>query len=412
LLSKPLRIRGFVYIIIALLLISSAAFAAPMTSNSTTMPMSYSTGAHGANVTPAGKSPTTGLDWSGAYRPVFVQISNDPGARPHWNMSEADIVYEAIYWGPTYTRYSAVYSDNHPDYVGSIRSARVFHLQMREEWDCPMVFWGGQGWDSKDNAPEVINIRTFFKTQNVPKEFQFSGAGGGIGVDTGHVPVNDIFGRDPTAKRDLLHAAIVNLQYLVENHWPQNSDGTPYAPKSHAFSFSSTPTRGQDTAVKVDIPYDGQTNHYHPSYTFNAATRQYERWYNGEEQYDGKSGKRIVASNVIVQYCKLEFYSNSAQRPIMLMTNGGIMDAFIDGQHIRGSWVRNTLADRTVFLDMNGNELTFLPGKTFVQIVPEYQKGMTYVSADGAAHDFDMGTDIQAPLLDDPGDVSEMEKMG
>ncbi|MCL1964661.1 MAG: DUF3048 domain-containing protein [Firmicutes bacterium] len=394
-------------VILSLLLVlcaSCTALAAPLTSNTATMPMSYSTGAHGANATPAGKSPTTGLDWSGAYRPVFVQISNDPNARPHWNMSEADIVYEAIYWGPTYTRYSAVYSDNHPDYVGSIRSARVFHCQLREEWDCPMVFWGGQGWN--DKPPDVVNIKTFFKTQNVPKEFQFSGTD----ADSGKVPVNDVFGRDRSANRDILHAAIANLQYLAESKWPANSDGSPYVPKSHAFSFSNTPTRGQDTAIEVRIPYD--TKDHFPSYTFNAASRQYERWYNGQEQYDGKSGKRIVASNVIVQYCKLEFFGNNASRPIVLTTNGGIMDAFIDGQHIRGSWVRNTLADRTIFLDVNGNELTFLPGKTFIQIVPEYQKGMAYVSADGAVHDFNMGTDIQAPQLDELGDLSDMEKMG
>ena len=367
------------------------------------MPASYSTGAQGANVAPAGKSPTTGLNWSGEYRPVFVQISNDGNARPHWNMSEADVVYEAIYWGPTYTRYSAVYNDNHPDYVGSIRSARVFHCQIREEWDCPMVFWGGQGWG--DNAPEPVNIKVFFKTRNVPAEFLFSGTE----LDTQQIPINALMGRDPTAGRDLLHAAIANIQYLVENKWPTNADGTPYEPKNHAFSFSNTPSRGQDSAQAVYIPYD--TNDHFPHYTFNTTSREYERWYNGEEQFDGKSGKRIVASNVIVQFCKLEYFGGSAQRPVVTTTGTGVMDAFIDGQHIRGSWSRNALPDRTIFLDMNGNEITFLPGKTFIQIVPE-SFGYTYVSNDGQERKISMGTDVQPEAFEDAGDLSEMENMG
>jgi len=394
------------------LTVSSLAVAAPLTSNSKTMPMSHSTGAFGTNVAQSGKSPTTGLPWEGEYRPVFVQISNDPNARPHWNMSEADIVYEAIYWGPTYTRYSAVYSDNHPDYVGSVRSARTFHLALRQEWDCPIFFWGGQGWDSGSNVPGPVNIRTFFKDNNVSSDFIFSGTD----LDTKAVPVSAVAGRDPGAGRDTLHAAIVNVQYLVENKWPKNTDGTSYAPSSHTFNFSNSPSRGQDSAIAVYIPYD--TSDHFPHYTFNASTRQYERWYNGKEQFDGRakladgSNKRIVASNVIVQFCKLEYMNRNAQMPIVYTTGSGVMDAFIDGRHIRGKWVRNALADRTVFLDASGSEITLLPGKTFIQIVPESQS-YYYTSADNAKIDINMGSDVQpdAEAFDDAGDLSEMEKM-
>ena len=98
-----------------------------MTYNQLTVPAAYTTGAYGVNEVPEGKSPTTGLDWEGEYRPVLVQISNSDGARPHWNMSEADIVYESLLWGPGHTRYSCLFNDNHPEFVGAVRSARLHH---------------------------------------------------------------------------------------------------------------------------------------------------------------------------------------------------------------------------------------------------------------------------------------------
>ncbi|HIT69578.1 MAG TPA: DUF3048 domain-containing protein, partial [Candidatus Aphodomonas merdavium] len=131
--SKLLRILTFTVIIS--LVLGVTAVAAPMTNNKLTMPSAYTTGAYGVNEVPEGKSPTTGLDWEGEYRPVVVQISNSAEARPHWNMSAADIVYESLLWGPGHTRYTLVFNDNHPDYVGAVRSARINHCQIRQEWD-------------------------------------------------------------------------------------------------------------------------------------------------------------------------------------------------------------------------------------------------------------------------------------
>ena len=390
--SKSLRIM--VFSLIMTLFISSVALSAPLTSNPDTMPMAYSTGAFGANTAPEGKSPTTGLDWSGEYRPFLVQIDNTSGARPHLNLSEADIVYESINWGPAHTRYTAVYNDNHPSLVGSVRSARWHHCELREEWDCPIVFWGGQ-------QTTGTSIYDFFKVNNVANKFLIDGT-----RNPGRVPYDRALSR--ISKRVSPHNAVVDLAYLAENVWPTNDDGTDYVPRNHAFKFSTTPTRGQDSAQEIYICYDAKE--YFPHYTFNSASREYERWYNGVEQYDGESGKRIVAHNVIVQYCKLEYFSGSAQRPMITTTKGGLIDAFIDGQHIRGTWVRNTLSDRTIFLDMNGNELTLLPGKTFIQIVPESFE-FSYFNADGTERVTNMGTEIEIEQFDDAGNMSEMDQM-
>lgn len=389
-LTKTTRILSLCLLL--MIMMTSAASAAPMTTTNT-MPQAQTTGSYGTNEVFAGTSPTTGLQTgSELYRPLMVQISNSAEARPHWNLSEADIVYEMIYWGPAHTRYSAIYNDNHPELVGSVRSARLANCEIRQEWDCPFVFFGGQ------DMPGT-SIYDFFSENNVPKAFRFDGTGNG-----------KAFTR--VSERQSPHNAVSNLSEIVNNYWPTNEDGSPYQPKSHAFRFSSQPSTGTDTAVEIDVIYDA--NAYHPSYTYNAAERVYERWYNGQEQYDGKTNKRIVASNVIVQFCDLSYYNSSRQRPVITTVGTGTMDAFIDGQHIRGKWVRNTMSDRTIFTDMNGEEITMLPGKTFIQMIPSSSE-FSYLRADGTEMTVDSGTEVLPPMFDPnetEADIDNMEGAG
>lgn len=379
--------------------LSGVAMAAPMTSNTNSMQKSFQTGAVAAVEVPEGKSPITGLDYTGSYRPVVVQIDNTPAARPHLNMSEADIVYEMIYWGPAYTRYTFIYHDNHPSLVASVRSARTMHLQIRQEWDAPFVFWGGQ-------QDEGTNIYDWFKQYSVYSKLLFDGVGK-VKDGGNKTPLFRVSGRVSP------HNAAVNLEQLVNEYWPQNEDGTPYEPKVHAYKFSDSPSYGADTAVKIDIKYNqSDASDFNPSYTFNAADGVYERWYNGAEMYDGETQKRIVASNVIVQYADLTLYNGTSSRPVINFVGSGEADFFINGRHIHGSWMRNSMGDRTVFMDANGEEITLKPGKTFIQVVPT-SHSITYVKDDGQSVESKSGAPATA-IEYDPNesieDINEVEE--
>ena len=394
------KLRFVGAVLLLALCVSLVAGAAPMTTNETTMPRAGSTGAHGSNEIIEGKSPLTGLSWSGTYRPILVQINNAIEARPHWNLSEADIVYESLLWGPGHTRYTAVYNSNYPEIVGSVRSARVHHCELREEWDAPLVFYGGQ-------QDQGTNIYEFMKAQSVPKELQIDGTRGG----------SKALSRD--SSRVSPHNAVVNLAMLSSELWPTQEDGSPYQPRQHAMKFASTPTRGIDTAKEIHLVYGEQegdkakgyvNNKYYPHYTFNPAERVYERWYNGEEMVDGKSGKRIVASNVIVQYTEMEYVMKIPSRPKINTIGGGVMDAFIDGQHIRGTWERNTFSDRTVFMDASGEELTLLPGQTYIQIIPT-DMSYWYVQDDGTEVEVNYGSEVRAIEIDTSISDEDINKM-
>ena len=126
-----------------------------------------------------GLSPTTGrpLDsiqvpegyvgtaFTGIYQPIMVQISNagggvntnkkgEPATAPI-NAKYADVVYEACQAnganGGSLTRFSMLFSDVIPDIVGFVRSTRLTHVRIRQEWDCAFCT---SGWLNVDVKPE------------------------------------------------------------------------------------------------------------------------------------------------------------------------------------------------------------------------------------------------------------------
>jgi hypothetical protein len=292
------------------------------------------------------------------YKPLIMVMSNQPEARPHWGMSEADIVYEAVYYNPSHTRYTLVYNDNKPDMAGALRSARTFSASLRQEWDCPFVFWGWQ-------TLAGTSVSEYFKQHKVDEKFQINGITN---------KYEDVLTRSTGQyARVNPHNAIANLAAIASKYYPD------YTPRNHAYKFSETVQSGYDSAVAVNVNYGED---YNPTYTYNEAQRVYERSYNGQAQVDGYTGKRITAANVIVQRVKLSFFNHTSSRPVYELTGEGLADMYIGGRHIQGKWVRSGEDSRTVFIDFMGNEVPLLPGKTFIQLIAN-TLDYTYTRADG-----------------------------
>lgn len=319
-------------------------------------------------------SPTTGLPTDKPYRPVLVQLSNAVAARPVLGLSEADIVYEAIIMTPGHTRYLALFNDEHPETVGAIRSTRRYFCELREAWGCPLVIWGTQF------GNDEINVKEFLKHQNVPEGFVFDARGGAGRSSRNFFRLSD---------RMSSHNSAAALEKIVREEWPADEQGNAYEPRVPELLFAQTPSRGDTPAVSIHIPYEEES--FYPHYTFNAEERVYERWYCGEEQYDGQTGRRVAAANVIVQYASLTLFANRRDSPIIKTTGSGPIDAFIDGTHIRGHWVRSDMEDQTTFLDENSEPLVLLPGKTFIQLVP-MDFTVRYESEEGTLHEVGAGT--------------------
>lgn len=303
----------------------------------------------------AGLSPTTGLPTDKPYQPLLVILNNAAQARPLVNLSEADIVYETIIWGLGHTRYTAIYNDHHPEKVGSLRSSRYYHEILREEWDCPFVAIGISS-ESPNNNGEPAGAK-------IPVNFSFNGT---------RSTSRPYVWRDQSLGAP--HNVFANPALIVKDRWPDDPDnaGQPYAPRAPLFQFSDMPTKGTEIANAIEIHFEGINQiapNFLASYAYNPQTRAYERSDYGFPQIDRESGARIVANNVIIQFCAMTYYKNELSRPVINLLGIGRMDAFIDGTRVQGYWKRDTIDQQTQFYT-KGGVLQLQPGKTFIQIIP------------------------------------------
>lgn len=285
-------------------------------------------------------SATTGLETDKPYKPVVCQMDNEPGARPQKGIGSADVVYETEVYNGGYTRYTCVFNDTIPERVEAIRSARVVHLDIYQEWGGIFVCYGflkskSKLRDALPYAEKVVDVLINGIT----------GVSGFYRDDKRSAPNNVVFKMaDKTA--------------TVDKEFPVRSP----------FSFSDTPTIQGEEVSTFEIPY---RSGYKPSYVWNADKNVYLRYYNGKAHSDGTTGEQLAFSNVIVQHVNYSFIKANANSAMVEMSGTNRCDYFIGGHHFTGYWKRDDVSENTVYYDDDNNVVQFSKGKTCVQLVKQ-----------------------------------------
>ncbi len=308
----------------------------------------------------AGQSPTTGLEWTGKYLPMLVQIDNDNGgleARAPWNASLADIIYETPLHKAGNTRLSFLFSDTIPESVGPVRSARLTHVELREEWDAGFLFYGGQEY-------EGTNINdAFSKTGATKKGILFSGI-----VGTGK-PWKMYYTRVP--KLVSPHNVDANVKAM------QDLIPADFKAPSRPYLFTDDLPELGDFATDISIAL--QNPAYASSFTYDPNANVYYRFVNGAPYVDKTTGEQLSFANLIIQRTKVTFYQGRHDSPMTVNIGSGNADIFVGGRYIPGYWMRTGMNQRTVFFDQEGNELKLQRGKTFISML-DYSTPVSYIA--------------------------------
>lgn len=295
-------------------------------------------GASAESELPVQRSLTTGLQTDRPYCPMVVQMDNEPGARPQCGIASADVVYETEVYDGGYTRYTCVFNDEIPEKIEAVRSARLLHLDIYQDWGGAFVNYGFQnaeGSDAKSYAEEVV-------------ETLYNGITGIAG-----------FYRDSSRKAP--NNVVCRLRELYDQ------TAAPALEKS-PLTFSDQPTcQGEEVSV-FRVPYNEGLGYY-PSYEWDAEAGVYRRFYNRQAFRDGTTGGQITCANVIVQYVTYSWYAGDGSRPIVEMTGTNRCDYFIGGRHFTGYWTREEVSGNTAYYDDAGNVVQFARGKTYIQIL-------------------------------------------
>lgn len=307
-----------------------------------------------------GESTTTGLPFAGDYVPVLVNIDNVLGAWPQWGIGDADIIYEMPIHGHGLTRLVALFADQHPPEVGPVRSGRVMHAELREEWDAAWAYVGAQ---NADGSSVGAALRQFGAREDVK------------GVDL----LFDGIAREhsalykPMTTRKAPHHLSLQLQALVAQAGVYDYPQRPFL-----FTDELPPTG--DRATQLSLRYGQNRDSYvSSSFSYDAGLNAYVRNLNGRPFVDfNDQDVALHFHNVIVQWTRLSFYDGMASRPLLVEVGEGNADIFMGGRHIAGYWVREGTTERTIFFDQDGNEIRLQRGKTWINVTSDKSTELNY----------------------------------
>lgn len=307
-----------------------------------------------------GESQTTGLPWTGTYMPMLVQVDNADGGignRAPWGASDADIIYETPLHLGGETRLSFLFSDVIPESVGPVRSARLTHVELREEWDAGFLFYGGQEYEGTSITDAFIKYGT------TKKGVLFSGI---VGTNKPWKKYyNDVEG---LLNPHNVNANVKAMQALIPAGFK--------APSRPYLFTDELPDLG-DFATTINIILEKPE--YCSSFEYEADANVYLRYMAGQPYIDKNTGEQLSFSNVIVQRTEVTFYHGIPDRPLTVNIGSGNADIFIGGRYIPGYWVRTGINQRTVFFDQDGNEIKLQRGKTFISI-EDYSIPVSYTA--------------------------------
>ena len=307
-------------------------------------------------INPEDASYLSGLSCPGnnKRRAIAVMQAADISTRPLSGLSEADMVFEMPCITASITRLMGVYVCNAPKEIGSIRSSRHDYITLAKGIDAIYGHWGGSHFaleilKNKNTVPDLDAMANphgaFFRKEGI------------------EAPDNGF------ASYEGLENAAEILGYRMENHfegYPHQTEATP-----------DKRPKGGNLRVGFAKPFDA-------SYTYDPKTNSYLRTWGNKEDTDRTTGKRIAPKNIIVMFAnsrQIEGQYNDVD-----VEGTGEMHAYFNGQEIVGKWIKekkncivgNDLVCMTdsklKFSDESGQEIKFIPGQIWVEILEPGQK--------------------------------------
>lgn len=270
-------------------------------------------------------------------RPLVVSIDNVGDAVPQSWLSKADIVYEMPVEGKQ-TRLQAIYYTEFPESFGPVRSVRPYFVDVAREYSAIHL---GHGWSPQAKDYLLSNVTPYINAMNSDCSF--------YRVSDKSAPHNSyITWEEVKAKIDEM------------GWWEEKQDL-----KGFKFLKDGEESAGGE-AVKVYFNYSSSKCEF----TYDAEKNVYVRTVNGREYIDKETGESITTSNVLVQRISSSVMDNKGRLSIDMCSGGEAM-LFTNGKVVKGTWSRDSLDSRTVFVDKDGNKFKMSRGTTWVEVVDQ-----------------------------------------
>lgn len=281
--------------------------------------------------------------FSGDSRSVAVMIDNEKGAWPQAGLNSAYMIYEIIIEGGA-TRFEALFKeDKLPAKLGPVRSSRHYFLDYAMEHDAIYVHFGWSPLAQSDISKlKINNINGIYDT---------------------------FFWREPP--KTSYHNAFTSHDNIVKYIARKGYRDEQKQECIIQYNEKDTDLSGDKIANNIQIKYSSMHN---TSYTYDAESKTYLRSMRGEEHKDRFTGERFYAKNILIYKVRDELLPDTEDKGRRELYNIGSGEGYYitNGKCIPMKWKKESRSSKTIYRDLEGNELKFNDGITWVQIVPEY----------------------------------------
>ncbi|MBR2786785.1 MAG: DUF3048 domain-containing protein [Clostridia bacterium] len=287
--------------------------------------------------------------YKGTDRPVAVMIDNNVNAWPQYELNKAYVVYEIIVEGLE-TRLMAIFKNADVDMIGPIRSSRHYFLDYALENDAIYAHLGWSPQAQKDIASLGVN--------NI----------NGQVYDTGSARTEiSKYWRDQT--RYAPHNAFTSLSALYEISEDKGYRTTSEEESVLNYVSKEVELDSDIIANTVSIPY---SDTHIVKFEYDSELGKYVRYSKGVKQTDGATGEDIVTKNIIVAFMENYTLPDEEKKGRQGLRNIGTADGYYitNGKAIKIKCEKNSRTEKTVYKDLDGNEIEVNDGNTFIEICP------------------------------------------
>ncbi|HPN96179.1 MAG TPA: DUF3048 domain-containing protein [Candidatus Moranbacteria bacterium] len=298
-------------------------------------------------------SPISGLacsNWN--RRPIAVMQPADVPARPAAGFSDADMVIEMPVITATITRLMGVYVCGDPDDVGSMRSARHDFVHLAKGMDAIFVHWGRSDipeFKDRLNSGIIDNMNCNGDAGKSAVNYCYRKEGMSRGVDSGY------------AKFSKIIEGAKAFGYRMEGKF----SGYPHQAEP------ATGERGNGGHLRVAFP-----GPFAAEYDYDKESNTYLRTWGNVADTDRNNGKRHAPKNVVVLMAvseQIEGQYNNVQLgdPWYDTSDSGEAYYYMNGKEMKGTWKKDKsrIESKLMMLDENGQEVKFVPGQIWVEVL-------------------------------------------
>ena len=281
--------------------------------------------------------------FNGNDRPIAVMIDNHDDAWPQAGLQRAYMVYEIIVEGGE-TRLMALFKGaDDVEKIGPVRSARHYFIDYAMENDAIYTHFG--------ESPQASSDIKKYSIDEID----------GISED------GTTFWRVKDKKAP--HNAVTSMENLIKSAKNKNYKMTSNEESVLNYVTDEVNLEDGQGAVSVTIPHSQLQT---VSYEYDEENKVYERFARKEAQVDWDTDEPITVKNIIITFCDNYTLSDAENKGRQGLKNIGTFDGYYitNGKAIKIKCIKNARDEKTIYQDLNGNEIDVNDGNTFVHICP------------------------------------------